>query len=104
MRDQLFHLDPDPTTTLQSQLRQRLVSAILKGQIPPGEALPSCRKLAKPLSVARNTVSQTYQDLVEEGFLLARERRGYFVNGDILKGRVIGRPSAAEKPPSGPSW
>src|SRR5262249_31967699 len=95
MRDQLFYLEPGSGTTLQSRLRQMLVTAILQGQIPAGEALPSCRKLARGLSVARNTVSQAYQDLVDEGFLLARERRGYFVNGDILKGRVGRHPPKA---------
>ncbi len=90
MRDQLFHLEPDGKATLQTQLRRKLVTAILAGQIPPGTPLPSCRKLAKTLSVARNTVSLAYQELVEEGFLISRERRGYFVNEDILRGQVHG--------------
>jgi GntR family transcriptional regulator/MocR family aminotransferase len=90
MRDQLFHLEPDGRTTLQTQLRRKLVAAILAGQIPAGTPLPSCRKLAKTLSVARNTVSLAYQELVEEGFLVSRERRGYFVNEDILHGQVRG--------------
>lgn len=88
MRDQLFHLEPDGKATLQTQLRRMLVSAILAGQIPPGTPLPSCRKLARDLDVARNTVSLAYQELVEEGFLISRERRGYFVNEDILRGQV----------------
>lgn len=92
MRDQLFHLEPDGTSTLQTQLRRMLVSAILAGQIPPGTPLPSCRKLARDLEVARNTVSLAYQELVEEGFLISRERRGYFVNGDILRGHVAAGP------------
>lgn len=115
MRDQLFHLEPDGKATLQTQLRRKLVSAILAGQIPPGTPLPSCRKLAKTLSVARNTVSLAYQELVEEGFLISRERRGYFVNEDILRGQAQaeGRPAmrggtAPEPEPEsggeGPDW
>ncbi|MGH6933627.1 MAG: PLP-dependent aminotransferase family protein [Dongiaceae bacterium] len=84
----LFHLEPDRTTTLQAQLRRMLVSAILDGQIPPGSPLPSCRSLAQSLKIARNTVVLAYQDLVEEGFLLARERSGFFANPEILGGRV----------------
>lgn len=101
MRDQLFHLEPDGKSTLQTQLRRKLVSAILAGQIPPGTPLPSCRKLARTLSVARNTVSLAYQELVEEGFLVSRERRGYFVNEDILRGQV--RAGAGESPGNGPA-
>ena len=84
----LFHLEPDKGTTLQAQLRRMLVSAILDGQIPPGSPLPSCRSLAQSLKIARNTVVLAYQDLVEEGFLIARERSGFFANPDILGGRV----------------
>ena len=52
MRDQLFHLDARAGATLQTQLRQMLVAAIREGQLPPGSALPSCRKLADTLSDA----------------------------------------------------
>jgi len=104
MRDEFFHLRHDGETSLQAQLRQMLVSAILQGQIPKGEPLPSCRRLAQNLSVARNTVTLAYQDLAADGFLIARERRGYFVNEQILEGRV----SRGEAEPSGdsgaPDW
>ena len=79
MRDQLFHLQPDGKSTLQAQLRRMLVEAILDGQVPAGSALPSCRRMAQNLRIARNTVALAYQDLVEEGFLVARQRSGYFV-------------------------
>lgn len=84
----LFRLEPDKSVTLQAQLRRMLVSAILDGQILPGAPLPSCRSLAQSLKVARNTVVLAYQDLVEEGFLIARERSGFFVNPEILTGRA----------------
>jgi GntR family transcriptional regulator/MocR family aminotransferase len=83
MREQLFHLDPKAGATLQTQLRQMLVSAIREGQLPPGSPLPSCRRLAETLDVARNTVALAYQDLVEEGFLVSRQRSGYFVSREI---------------------
>jgi len=65
-----------------------LVNSILEGHLEPDTPLPSSRKLARQLSVARNTVVYAYQHLVDEGFLVSRERSGFFVNGDILKGRV----------------
>ncbi|HEX6118690.1 MAG TPA: winged helix-turn-helix domain-containing protein, partial [Dongiaceae bacterium] len=92
----LFHLEPDKGTTLQAQLRRMLVSAILDGQIPPGSPLPSCRALAQSLKIARNTVVLAYQDLVEEGFLIARERSGFFANADILGGRVRAAEAGAQ--------
>jgi GntR family transcriptional regulator / MocR family aminotransferase len=105
----LFHLEPDKNTTLQSQLRRMLVSAILDGQVQPGSPLPSCRSLAQTLKIARNTVVLAYQDLVEEGFLIARERSGFFVNPDILRGRVrdagaLAAQEATARPQSSPDW
>lgn len=88
MRDQLFHLEPDGSTTLQAQLRRMLVDVILEGQIPAGAPLPSCRRMAETLRIARNTVALAYQDLVEEGFLVARQRSGYFVAAGVLEGRA----------------
>jgi len=65
-----------------------LVNSILEGHIAPDSPLPSSRKLARQLSVARNTVVYAYQHLVDEGFLIAKERSGFYVNPEILKGRV----------------
>ncbi len=104
MRDQLFHLSADTGGSLQSQVREMMVRAILDGHIPAGSAVPSCRQLARQLGVARNTVVLAYQRLVDEGYLNSRERSGYYVNEDILGGRV----AAVEEPESedifGPAW
>ena len=91
----LFHLEPDKGTTLQAQLRRMLVSAILDGQIPPGSPLPSCRSLAQSLKIARNTVVLAYQDLVEEGFLIARERsitevQGFYIGSAVPAEEIRG--------------
>ncbi len=88
MWQQLFQLDHKDTQSLQTQLRQSLVNAILDGRVAVDMPLPSSRELAKQLGVARNTVVLAYQHLVDENYLIARERRGYFVNPAILEGRV----------------
>ena len=104
MREQLFHLDPKAGATLQTQLRQMLVAAIREGQLPPGSALPSCRRLAESLDVARNTVALAYQDLVEEGFLVARPRSGYFVSREIDAARLAPAPAERSGTAAAPDW
>jgi len=84
----LIYLDPDSKLNLQSQIRQKLVEAILNGSFPAGTNLPSSRKLAEQLGVARNTVVLAYEQLIEEGYLESRQRSGIFVNEFILEGRV----------------
>jgi GntR family transcriptional regulator/MocR family aminotransferase len=85
---QLFKLEFNGSQSLQSQLRQALVKAILDGRIPADVSLPSSRELSKQLNVARNTVVLAYQHLVDENYLLSHERRGYFINPEMLAGRV----------------
>ncbi len=91
MWHQLFKLDPERGQSLQAQLREALVKAILDDKIPIDVALPSSRELSRQLGVARNTVVLAYQHLIDENYLLAHERRGYFVNAEILDGRVDAR-------------
>jgi GntR family transcriptional regulator/MocR family aminotransferase len=88
MWEQLFALSPDSNTSLQQQIREALVAAILEGHIRTDMPLPSSRKLAEKLGVARNTVMLAYQHLADEGYLLARERSGYYVDPEILRNRV----------------
>ncbi|MGA9574008.1 MAG: PLP-dependent aminotransferase family protein [Lysobacterales bacterium] len=84
----LVYLDPSSKLNLQSQIRQKLVEGILNGTFPAGTKLPSSRKLANQLGVARNTVVLAYEQLLEEGYLESRQRSGMFVGQRILKGRV----------------
>ena len=84
----LFNLDHEASQSLQGQLREALVKAILDHRIALDTPLPSSRELARQLGVARNTVVLAYQHLIDENYLIARERRGYFVNPDMLAGRV----------------
>ena len=75
----LFRLDREATTSLQAQLRARVVETIDSGVLPPGLKLPSSRKLSAQLNVARNTVSLAYEELIASGHLVSRERSGVFV-------------------------
>ncbi|MGC3875174.1 PLP-dependent aminotransferase family protein [Halomonas sp. GXIMD04776] len=88
MNQLLFHLDPTLTITLQQQLREQIARAILDGHIPVNKALPSSRKLAQELGIARNTVMVVYEQLLDSGYLMAKSRSGYFVNPEILKGHA----------------
>ena len=80
----LFRISPESGQTLQAQIRQAVVAAILDRQIAASMPLPSCRILAEKLGVARGTVVLAFQQLVDQGFLIARERRGHFVNPEVL--------------------
>jgi GntR family transcriptional regulator / MocR family aminotransferase len=86
----LFTISAESGQTLQAQIRQAIVAAILDRQIAASMPLPSCRILAEKLGVARGTVVLAFQQLVDQGFLIARERRGHFVNPEVLATPVKG--------------
>ncbi len=87
MLGELFDLDASRSLSLQAQLREQMVAAVLDGRLAANTPLPSSRELAKQLSISRNTVVLAYQHLVDESIILSHQRRGYFVNPDILRGR-----------------
>lgn len=86
MRDWLVHIRRNEHASLQTQIREALVSAILDGQLAREEPIPSTRKMAKSLGVSRNTVVLAYQGLLDDGYLMARERSGYYVSEKALEG------------------
>ncbi|RQS85961.1 MocR-like pyridoxine biosynthesis transcription factor PdxR [Burkholderia seminalis] len=61
---------------LSRQLAQALRDAVRRGDVRPGDALPSTRLLAAALQVARGTVVDAYAQLVAEGFLESRGGAG----------------------------
>ena len=69
MWKQLLQRSARENMSLQGQIREMLVGAILDGQLPAGVPVPSSREMAEQLGVARNTVVLAYQQLADEGYL-----------------------------------
>jgi GntR family transcriptional regulator/MocR family aminotransferase len=101
---QRFRRSSEGGMSLQAQIRKMLVTVILDGQLPLDAALPSSRELADQLGVARNTVVLAYQQLVDEGYLISRERSGHFINPDILEGRHAPCRETPVQDGSQPDW
>ncbi|CAG0998177.1 HTH-type transcriptional regulator TauR [Burkholderiales bacterium] len=102
MWNQLIPLSFEGRVSLQAQIREMLVGAILGGRLPYGVALPSTRELSHQLGVARNTVALAYELLVDEGYLVTRNRSGHYVNPEIVPGRAAAPHAPA--PASETSW
>ena len=100
MRDALYLLERSRPATLQAQIREVLMGSISSGHLLPGEPVPSTRAMAGRLGVSRNTVTLAYQALVAEGFLMARERSGFYVDSDASAG-LAPLPETADTVPRG---
>ena len=104
MWSQLFRLSRERKVSYQRQLREMIVSAILDDKLPLEVPLPSSRELARHLGIARNTVVLAYQQLIDEGYLVARERSGYYIDKKMLDGRVRVEPVRLDGKRQPPDW
>lgn len=71
-----LHLNLAADGSRKAALGRALREAVGSGRLEPGTMLPSYRTLAKDLDIARNTVAETYAELVSEGWLEARQGSG----------------------------
>lgn len=96
-----IQLHPENNKTLYVQIYEYIRDEIRAGNLLQNEKLPSARFLAEYLQVSRTTVDMAYDQLVSEGYLEARPRRGYFVSA-YEKLNVIDKIPRREMPePSG---
>lgn len=72
----IISLDMTSSTPIYIQLRNQIVIGIGKGELAPGERLPTVRQLANDAGVNTMTVNKAYQMLKNEGFIEADRRKG----------------------------
>lgn len=102
MWPRLFRRFDGGARTLQGQLRDMLVHAVMEGFISPGEPLPSSRLLAQLLGLSRTTVTLALQALSDKGLVVGRARSGYYV-GEQLASTYLGARRRAAQAAQSPS-
>ncbi len=65
---------------IYEQITSQIKELIMKGELKPGEAMPSMRKLAKDLHVSVITTQRAYDDLAKDGFIVTVPAKGTFVS------------------------
>lgn len=99
-----YSLSRQAGTPLYAQLYAAIQADILSGHLTGGERLPSKRALAEHLGVSKITVETAYNQLLTEGYILSRERSGYYVC-DVMPGSghaAAHAPIPATEPPAPP--
>ncbi len=95
----LLHLDraEGPNVVpLNRQIYQLMRTAILQGVWAADTKLPSSRELAQDTQLSRNTVLHAYQQLLAEGYIVARAGSGTFVSDTLPDSANARRPLRAE--------
>lgn len=77
--DSISHI----TGTKYLAISQMLREAIKTGRVNTAEQLPSARQLAQQLNTNRHTIMAAYHELIAQGWIISKERKGYFVANDL---------------------
>jgi GntR family transcriptional regulator len=74
-----IRIDPAPGVPVVHQIVNSLRVLLVEGQLVPGTALPSVRRLAMELGVHFNTVAEAYRQLAAERWLELKHGSGAVV-------------------------
>ncbi|MBP7479254.1 MAG: PLP-dependent aminotransferase family protein [Spirochaetaceae bacterium] len=69
----------DNNTPLYLRVFSAIASDIVNGKRKEGEKLPSIRNCASDLGISKNTVEAAYYELLAEGYIESRPKKGFFV-------------------------
>ena len=73
---------------IYQQIAEQVRERIAGGEWPAGERIPSVREMAVNLGVNPNTVTRSYQTLLDSGIIDNRRGIGYFV-ADEAKEKIV---------------
>lgn len=92
-----IQLEHDSDIALYEQLTRQIIEGIAKGELLPGERLPSVRNLAADLGVNMHTVNRSYAELEKKGILEIKPKSGAIIKEHARNGvtaeqlEVLGR-------------
>ena len=92
----LVRIDHASTTPLAEQIAAGVRGSVIRGEIGPGDRLPSARALADSIDVNLHTVLRAYATLRDEGLIDLRRGRGAVIRAEFDSGRTALNESARE--------
>ncbi|GEM47685.1 GntR family transcriptional regulator [Deinococcus cellulosilyticus] len=75
----------DQTRPIYLQLMEDIMSRAVRGELKPGDKIPSARDFAQEKLVNPNTVVRAYQELERIGFIQTRRGLGSFITEDYSR-------------------
>lgn len=87
-----FVISGQSTLAIYEQIIQQVKTAIVSGDLKPGDMLPSIRSLAKELQISVITTKRAYEELEKEGLVFSVLGKGFYVceqNTDLLREKKL---------------
>lgn len=79
----MFQIDYRSKKPIYEQIIEQMKLYVVKGQLSPGDAIPSVRKLAQALGVTPSTVAKAYQELERQKVIETIRAKGTFIAGEV---------------------
>ena len=76
----LIPLNSEIKTPMYEQIYEYIKQDILHGNFAKNTKLPSSRTLAEQLNVSRSTINSAYEQLLSEGYIYSKEKKGYYIS------------------------
>jgi GntR family transcriptional regulator/MocR family aminotransferase len=92
----VIQISRDAGPPLHHQVYVGFRDAILRGEMDPGQQVPSSRALAAELEISRFPVLDAYAQLHVEGYFQTRKGAGTFVSSSLIPLRGDGAPSVSK--------
>jgi GntR family transcriptional regulator len=91
-----FKIDKDSPLPIYFQLEEGVKESIERGDLKPGDLIPSEREFSERFEISRMTVRQAINNLVSNGYLVRKQGRGTFVAQQKIEQKLKGLTSFSE--------
>ena len=74
----------DDRMPIYRQISLLFCRAFVRGDLTPGQRIPSIREMSEYLKVNSNTVQRAFQEMERDGLISSKRGTGYFITEDII--------------------
>lgn len=71
-----IQIEPNSDVPIYEQVTRQIIEGIARGEMKPGDTLPSVRSLVADLGVNMHTVNKSYHELEAKGIITIRAQIG----------------------------
>jgi len=82
MIEMYIQIEPQSDVPIYEQVTRQIIEGIARGEMKPGDTLPSVRNLAADLGVNMHTVNKSYHELEEKGIITIRAKSGAIIRSE----------------------
>ena len=80
-----IEIETNSAVPIYLQLAQSIIEGVAKGELKPGDSLPSVRAFAADLGMNMHTVNKAYHYLEEKEFIQIVQKKGVFIHENGLR-------------------